>query len=240
MGQHREDFRGQGRLKLQVLSAGAAKALVTAVAEQAGLTLDGTFGAVGAIRDKLMAGEPCDVIVLTRTMIDDLAKAKRVEDDSIGNLGRVKTGVAVKNGAPLPNVSSAAGLTSALLGAEAIFLPDLAKSTAGKHIADVLKELGIADEVASRIREFPNGAAAMKAMADSPGDFAVGCTQVSEILYTPGVALVGPLPAEFELATVYSAAVCACAADAADARRFVALLSGRSTLELRSETGFEP
>ena len=226
-------------MKLQVLSAGAAKALVTAAAEKAGLTLDGAFGAVGAIRDKFMAGEPCDVIVLTRAMIDDLAKAKRVEDDSIGDLGRVKTGVAVKNGAPLPNVSSAAGLTSALLGAEAIFVPDLAKSTAGKHIAGVLKELGITDEVASRLREFPNGAAAMKAMADSSGDFAVGCTQVSEILYTGGVTLVGVLPAEFELTTPYSAAVCTGAADPADARRFVVLLTGHSTQELRVKAGFQ-
>ena len=224
---------------MNVISAGAAKAVVTAVAAQAGLTLGGAFGAVGAMRDKLMAGEPCDVIVLTRAMIDDLAKSKHIEGDSIGDLGRVQTGVAIKRGAPLPNVSQAAGLSAALLGADAIFVPDLARSTAGKHIAGVLKELGIADEVASRLREFPNGAAAMKAMSDSPVDFAVGCTQVSEILYTQGVTLVGALPAEFELTTLYSAAVCARAADAADARRFAALLTGHSTQELRTRAGFE-
>jgi molybdate transport system substrate-binding protein len=225
---------------MDIISAGAAKAVVTAVSAQAGLELGGAFGAVGAMKDKLLAGEPCDVIVLTRAMIEDLAKSKRVEEDSIGDLGRVYTGVATKRGAPLPNISQAAGLSAALLGAEAIYVPDLARSTAGKHIAGVLDALGIAEEVAGRLKEFPNGAAAMKAMAESSGDFAVGCTQVSEILYTPGVALAGVLPPEFELATLYAAAVTANAADPADARRFVALLTGHATQELRTKAGFEP
>lgn len=224
---------------MNVISAGAAKAVVTAVAAQAGLELGGAFGAVGAMKDKLLAGEPCDVIVLTRAMIDDLGNSKHVEENSIGDLGRVYTGVAIKRGAAPPNIAQAVGLSAALLGAEAIYVPDLTKSTAGKHIAGVLDELGIADEVKERVREFPNGAAAMKAMADSSGDFALGCTQVSEILYTQGVALVGVLPAEFELATSYAAAVCTGAADPAGARRFVALLTGHSTQELRIKAGFE-
>lgn len=224
---------------LQVLSAGAAKAIVAAVAKDAALELGGAFGAVGAMHEKLLAGEPCDVIVLTRAMIHELAISKRVEDDSIGDLGRVPTAVAVKQGAALPNVTRSTGLASALLGAGAIYVPDLRKSTAGKHIAGMLDELGIAAEVKERIREFPNGAAAMKAMADAPGDFAIGCTQATEILYTPGVTLVGPLPAEFELATLYSAAVCSAAANPADARRFVALLTGHSTQRMRKQAGFE-
>lgn len=227
-------------MAMNVISAGAAKAVITAVAAQARLELVGAFGAVGAMKDKLLAGEPCDVIVLTRAMIDDLAKSKHVEEDSIGDLGRVYTGVAIKRGAPLPNITHAAGLSAALLGAEAIYVPDLVKSTAGKHIAGLLEELGIAEEVAGRIKEFPNGAAAMKALADSSGDFALGCTQVSEIHYTQGVTLVGVLPPEFELATLYTAAVCTKAADPADARRFVALLTGHSTQELRAKSGFEP
>ncbi len=224
---------------LRVLSAGAAKAVITAVADEAGLSLGAAFGAVGAMKDKLMAGEPCDVIVLTRAMLDDLAASKGIEEDSLADLGRVHTGVAVKRGSPLPKVLRATGLGSALLGADAIYVPDLTKSTAGKHIAGVLESLGIAAEVSARVKEFPNGAAAMKAMADAPGIYALGCTQISEILYTPGVTLVGPLPAEFELATVYSAAVCVGAADPVDARRFVALLTGRSTRELRARAGFE-
>ena len=226
-------------MALNVLSAGAAKSVVTAVAEPAGLAIGGAFGAVGAMKDKLMAGEPCDVIVLSRAMIEELAKESRVEDDSVGDLGRVRTGVAVKAGSEFPDVSSAAGLRAALLGAEALYVPDLTKSTAGKHIAGVLDSLGIANEMKPRVKEFPNGAAAMRAMADAPGRRSLGCTQVSEILYTQGAKLVGALPAEFDLSTVYSAAVCVGAADVANARRFVALLTGHSTSELRSKAGFD-
>ncbi len=227
-------------MPLNVLSAGAAKAVVNAVAGQSGFTLAGGFGAVGAMRERLLAGEPCDVIVLTRAMIDTLAADGRVAKDSIADLGRVRTGVAVKDGTALPDVSTAAGLRAALLAAQAIYVPDTVKSTAGKHVANVLDALGIAGEVRDRLKEFPNGASAMRAMGDAAGHAVIGCTQVSEILYTGGAALAGPLPAEFELATVYSAAVCTDAADQPGARRFVGALAGGGNRRLRAKAGFEP
>jgi molybdate transport system substrate-binding protein len=224
---------------LNVLSAGAAKAVVTAVARDAGIELGGAFGAVGAMQDKLLAGEPCDVIVLTRGMIDVLAASGRADPATLGDLGRVFTGVAIKRGAPAPNIARATGLSVALLGADEIYVPDLEKSTAGKHIAAMLDTLGIATEVAPRLKEFQNGAAAMKAMAESASLYAIGCTQASEILYTDGVALVGPLPGEFELATLYSAAVCSGAADAPAAQAFVRTLTGALTQRMRAKAGFE-
>ncbi len=224
---------------LNVLSAGAAKAVVTAVAKDAGVELGGAFGAVGAMQDRLMAGEPCDVIVLTRAMIDDLAAAGRVDARTVGDLGRVYTGIAVKRGSPLPNIARSTGLTAALLGADALYVPDLKKSTAGRHIAQMLENLGIASELAPRLKEYPNGATAMKAMADAGGEFALGCTQASEILYTEGVTLVGSLPGEFELATLYSAAACKSAADLPAAQAFVRHLTGEPAQRMRAKAGFE-
>ena len=225
---------------LHVLSAGAAKAVLTTAARDAGVTLEGAFGAVGAMQDKLAAGEPCDVIVLTRSMIDALAGSGSVDAATVGDLGRVYTAIAVKRGAPLPNIARATGLSLALLGAEEIYVPDLAKSTAGRHIAEMLATLGIASEVAPRLREFPNGATAMKAMAESAGQYAIGCTQASEILYTEGVALVGSLPGEFELATLYSAAVCTGAADVPGAQAFARHLTADLTQRMRAKAGFVP
>ncbi len=224
---------------LQVLSAGAAKAVVIKVAADSGVVPGGAFGAVGAMQEKFLAGEPCDVIVLTRAMIDSLAESGKVVVESIADLGRLKTGVAVKKGTPRPNVSRAGALASAFMGAEAIYVPDLAKSTAGKHIASVFAELGIASEIAGRIREFPDGAAAMRAMADAPGLYAIGCTQVSEILYTEGADLVGTLPDEFELSTLYTAAACTSASDRTAALDFVRRLTGESTQRMRRKAGFE-
>jgi molybdate transport system substrate-binding protein len=131
-------------------------------------------------------------------------------------------------------------LRSALLAAEAIYFPDPKLATAGIHFAKVLDALGIASEVAGRLRPHPNGAAAMNAMAGAAGSHPIGCTQVTEILNTAGVTLVGPLPKQFELATVYTAGVCTRASLPNQAGRLAALLGGNSARDIRKGMGFEP
>ncbi len=90
-----------------------------------------------------------------------------------------------------------------------------------------------------RLREFPNGATAMRAMADAGDPAAVGCTQESEIRYTQGVSFVARLPAPYELSTGYAAGVPVAAPDPDAARRFVAALTGAATRDRRSQAGFE-
>lgn len=222
---------------LHLLSGGAAQALVTRM--KGPREVHGTFGAVGAMRDKLLAGEACDILILTQALIDQLAADGHVHRDSITPLGVVKTGVAVRAGEPHPDVSSAAGLKAALQGASGVYFPDPEKATAGIHFMKVLKSLGLADELRDRIHNFPNGATSMAEMARSGETSPVGCTQVTEILFTAGVELVGLLPKEFELATVYTAAVCTKARDANAAREFVALLAGDQAAPVRAACGFE-
>src|SRR4030081_3541468 len=97
-------------MDLHILSAGAAqgavKALQPAFSADALVELKGTFGAVGIIKEKLLAGAPCDVIILTAALIEELTKAGQVVAGSGAPLGRVKTGVAVRRGDPMPDVSS--------------------------------------------------------------------------------------------------------------------------------------
>jgi molybdate transport system substrate-binding protein len=90
-----------------------------------------------------------------------------------------------------------------------------------------------------RLRTFPNGATAMRELAASAAANPIGCTQVTEILFTPGVDLVGLLPPEFELATVYTAAVPARADHPALATRFIEMMTAPATAELRQRCGFE-
>lgn len=228
---------------LRLLSGGAAQALVTrmtpAFAASHGLDVQGSFGAVGAMRDKLLAGEPCDVLILTQALIDKLAGDGQVLPDSITPLGVVKTGVAVKAGDPQPDVSTAAALKAALLRAPGTYFPDPEKATAGIHFMKVLKALGIDGELQGRLRTFPNGATAMGQMAASGEPGAIGCTQVTEILFTSGVNLIGLLPKEFELATVYTAAVCTQSKQTQAAREFVALLASDEAAPVRKGCGFE-
>jgi molybdate transport system substrate-binding protein len=225
------------KLKLDVLSAGAAQGVVTTLAAEAGVEIGGSFGAVGAIREKFLAGAPCDIIILTQAQIAALATQRLVLAGSCANLGAVFTGIAVRKGDSVPDVSDDASLRAALLAADEIYFPDAHKATAGIHFAKVLDTLGIISDVASRLRTYPNGATAMRELARASGR-AIGCTQVTEILNTPGVVLVAQLPKAFELATVYSVAVNARSANPEAARRFAALLTTEPSSALRAKSGF--
>ncbi len=228
---------------LNLLCAGAAQGLVGALQArfkaQTGGDIQARFGAVGAIKEALLEGAPCDVLVLTDALVTGLVADGRLQGDSAAPLGRVRTGVAVRTGTPWPDVSTTAGLKAALLASTGVYFPDAVRSTAGIHFARVLRELGVHDELAARFKTFPNGHNAMRAMANSTEVYPIGCTQVTEIRYTPGVELVAPLPAEFELATPYTAAIASGTAQGALAAQFIALLTGAEAAPLRSAGGFE-
>jgi molybdate transport system substrate-binding protein len=228
---------------LDILSGGAAKGLVTvlqpAFVAQTGCELRATFSAVGAMKEKLLAGAPCDVAILTAAVMDELKLHGHVLAETVASLGRVRTGIAVRAGEPMPTVSDRETLRHSLLASAGIYVPDTERATAGIHFLKVLKSLGIEAEVASRLRCYPNGAIALAELARSRGPSLVGCTQISEIVDTPGVALIGPLPGEFELATVYSVAVCSSAREPGLGRRLAQLLAGPEARDQRERAGFE-
>ena len=228
---------------LRLLSAGAAQGLADALAPrllaELGVQLQGAFMPVGAVRERVLAGEACDVIVSTPAMLEEFAHDRKVDGSTIASLGRVHTAVAVRTDEPAPPIESSEALASALSIAKRIFVPDPDRATAGIHFAKVLRALGLHDAVEPRLSVHVNGAAAMAALAASHDRPCLGCTQATEIRNTEGVQLVGPLPKPFALATFYAAAVSASARDAQAARRVVALLSGAEAAELRSTSGFE-
>jgi len=225
-------------VRLAFVSAGAAQGLVAALAATHAVEALGSFGAVGAMQEKLLSGEPCDVVILTSSQIAELARSDRVLADTVADLGAVATSIAVREGDPAPFVSDAKSLADALRSADALYYPDPTRATAGIHFAGVLQKLGIASEVSARARTFPNGATAMREMARAGGR-PIGCTQATEILATPGVRLVAPLPSGFELQTVYTAAVASGSRQADAARRFVGLLAAESSRPLRVAAGFQ-
>lgn len=227
---------------LNILSGGAAQGLVASLAPRfkalTGFDIEGEFGAVGAMADKLRKGTPVDIVILTAAIVAALAEEKLVERASITDIGLVETAVAVRAGDPLVAVNDATGLRNALLAADAIFVPDTKASTAGIHVAKVLRQLGIADAVAARLRIFPNGATAMRHLATSDAVRPIGCTQSTEIISTKGVMLSGSLPPGCELSTMYTAAIATRAAGPEHARDLIDLLSGAEQRELRTRAGF--
>src|SRR5262249_37068681 len=156
--------------------------LVTALAplfkSDTGVDIDATFGAVGAMRDRLIGGASADMLILTSALIASLTQSGHVVAGSAADLGTVATGIAVRSGEPAPPAPEADPWRTALRAAAAIYSPNRKLATAGIHFAKVLERLGIAAEVASRLRPHPNGNAAMTALAASHGGYPIGCTQV--------------------------------------------------------------
>lgn len=231
------------RRTLNVLSGGAAAAVVRGVQAEfesaSGAKIDGVFSAVGQMRDRLLAGAPCDLVILTRPLIEQLIASGHVAAGSARSLGLVKTGVAVRAGQAHPPITDGEQLKAAFQAATGIYFPDPQLATAGIHFMNVLKALGLDQSLRDRFRVFPNGATAMGEMSRSGEPNPIGCTQVTEINYTAGVELVAPLPAEFELATDYTLGICRAAQSPELAGQLAQLLTGSASEAIRRRGGFE-
>jgi len=227
---------------LTILSGGAAHGLVASLAPrfkaETGFDISGDYGAVGAMADKLRQGRPTDLVILTAALVATLAGETLIVPASIRNVGLVETALAVRAGDPQVSVRDASDLRAALLAADAIFVPDTKASTAGIHVASVLQQLGIADEVAARLKVSPNGATAMRQLAHSDATRPIGCTQATEIITIDGVELSGALPKGCELATMYTAGIAARAEHGPAAQILIDLLTGGEAAQLRAQAGF--
>ena len=228
---------------LNIFCAGAAQAVVTQIAgkfqRDSGNLVRANFGAVGAMKARVVAGEPADVIVLTAALIDELIAQGLVVPGSRVDLGKVGTGVAVRAGTPMPDVTNTQVLRGNLLAATRILFPDPAVATAGKVVMSALDRMGITEEVRRRMQFFPNGYAAMDDLAKSSGLLEMGITQITEIVANPGVKLVGPLPAEVQNIAVYSAGLAARSGHPERSRELIRRLTGFNAQAVLSAAGFD-
>src|SRR5258706_15888985 len=111
-------------MRLEFVSAGAAQGLITTVAKQSGVEVAGPFGAVGAMLEKFRAGEPCDVVILTRAQVSALIASREALAGTDADLGGAPTAIAVRAVDPSPPVDDEKNLRAALLAADAIYFPD--------------------------------------------------------------------------------------------------------------------
>ncbi len=198
---------GAQAAEFTVLSAGAMKTIVTELAEefrrQTGHSMKATFSPVGVQRKKLEAGERADIVILSDTVIDQLAGQGLVRAGSRTDIARTGMGVCVRQGAPLPDISSAEALKQSLLAAKSVVYVDPAQgATSGVHFAGVLQRLGIAEAVRPKTVLVQSGFAADIV---AKGEAEMCAHQISEIVPVTGVTLVGPLPRELQKITTYSA-----------------------------------
>ena len=155
-----------------------------------------------AIPVRLERGEPADVLIMVGYALDDLAKQGKVVQDSRVELVKSPIGVAVKSGAPKPDISSAEAVKRALLAAKTVAYSD---SASGVYVStEMFGKLGITDAMKDKARKIP---ATPVGEIVARGDAEIGFQQMSELKPVEGIDIIGPLPDELQKITVFSAGI---------------------------------
>jgi molybdate transport system substrate-binding protein len=188
-----------------------------------------------SIQNRLQRGEPVDVVIMADTALDGFIRDGKVVAASRVDLVRSEIGMAVRAGAPRPDVSSAELFKRALLQAKSIAY---SASVSGVYLsAEVFQRLGIADAVLPKSRRI-EGERVGTVVAR--GDAEIGFQQVSELLPVPGIELIGPLPPEVQRVTVFSAAIATSAGAPDAARTLIAFFGSPEAAPIIRRTGLEP
>jgi molybdate transport system substrate-binding protein len=229
--------------QINVISGGAFKqvlsALVAQYEKESGNKAAMTFRTVGQHLKLISNGEEdFDVAVLTPEGIDGLIKEGKVVAGSRADLARTGVGVVVKAGTPSPDIGTVEAFKRALLGAKSVaYIDPAAGGSSGIYVGKLLERLGIAGEVNAKAVLVQGGEVAAHVVA---GEAEIGVHQISEILPVAGATLVGPLPAEIQNFTVYSAGLGVGARDNAAAAALVKFLSGPQAVSIIKAKGMEP
>jgi molybdate transport system substrate-binding protein len=188
-----------------------------------------------SIPSRLERGEPVDVVILAADALDQLIKQAKVVPGSRVDLVRSSIGMAVRAGAPKPDISTVDALRRTLLQATSIAY---SASASGVYLSqEMFQRLGIADQIrgkCKRIASEPVGAVVAR------GDAEIGFQQISELLPVPGIDYVGPLPPEVQKVTVFSAGVAAGAKQPDAARALIKFLASPAAVPAIKKSGLEP
>ncbi len=228
--------------EIKLLTAGAFLQVVQALLpdfEQAtGHKVAVERGTAGELKRRVESGEAFDVAVITPAVIGTLVKAGKLAADSNVKVATVGVGVGVKEGAAKPDISTVDAFKRALLAAKAVAYIDPASGgSSGIYVDKLLDRLGIAGAVRPKAK-LKRGGHAADFVASGEADIVL--QQMSEILPVKGVALVGPLPAEIQNITTYSAAISAQSKNRAAAEALIKTFSGPQGAALLKAKGMQP
>jgi molybdate transport system substrate-binding protein len=191
--------------------------------------------AVNAIPVRLERGEWADVLIVVGYALDDQINAGRVVSGSKVDFARAPIGMAVREGAPKPDISSVGALRRTLLAAKSIVYPD---DASGVYIGrELFSRLGIEGRVESRSRMIP---VARVATVVANGEAEIGLQQIVELLPVKGLTVVGSLPAEVQSYTVFSGGIATSAKNPAGAEALIRFLSSPDAAAAIARSGLEP
>jgi len=224
---------------LKVLAPNAAKESVTeaiSVFEKTtGHKVSVSWSGTEAITKRVADGEAVDVVVNAAQNIDRQSKDGRLTAATRTDFAKSGIGVAVPSSAAKVDVSTADALKIALLSARSVVV---SSGTSGRHMVEVFSKLGVGEQVKAKTKQPPSGAQISDFLA--AGEAEIGFQQISELLHAKGINYLGPVPADLQNYTIYSAALHASTASADVAKALLAALRAPSTQAIVRASGMEP
>jgi molybdate transport system substrate-binding protein len=227
--------------QLTVLSTGAFKQVAVALAplyeSSTGNKIVLDNDTAGGLARRIEAGASFDLVILTPDLIKELLARKKVNADSVANLAKVGIGVMVPVGAPKPAIDTIEHFRQTLLNAKSVAYIDPASGgSSGIYLTQLFQQWGIAQQIDGKAVKVDGGSVAEHIVK---GEAELGIHQISEILPTKGVTLVGPLPADIQSYTIYTAAISSTSTEQAAAQAFLHLLTGPEAARVLKEKGME-
>jgi molybdate transport system substrate-binding protein len=190
---------------------------------------------VNAIPIRLERGEAADVLIMVGYALGELVKQGKVVADSRVDLVKSPIGIAVKSGAPKPDISSADAVKRALLATKTIAYSD---SASGVYVStEMFEKLGIADAMRDKARKIP---ATPVGEIVARGDAEIGFQQVSELLPVQGIDIVGQLPSELQKVTVFSAGIASVSKEPDAGKALIKFLTSPAASTVIIKSGMEP
>ena len=187
------------------------------------------------ILKRVKAGEITDLVIVSRSALEELAKLGKIAPGSVVDLAKSGVGVAVRKGAVRPDISSGEAVKRALRAAKSIAY---SSGPSGVYLSGLFRRWGIADELKSRLTQTPPGTAVGGLIAR--GEAEIGFQQMSELLPVAGIDIVGPLPPDIQTITVFSGGVHVAAKEPGAARAWMKFLTSPAAAPVIRKKGMEP
>jgi molybdate transport system substrate-binding protein len=233
--------------KIRVLSSGSLKGALSQLLpdfqKSSGNTATIEYGPAGAIAGRIQNDDAADVVIVSRSQLQKLESNGKVLPGSLVNIAGIALGVAVRKGAPRPDISNVEAFKRTLLSARSIGYRDpVTGSTSGTYAASLLERLGIAEDLKPKLRldrtegDVPENVF----LAVARGEIEMQIGQITEIVIAPGVDLAGPLPSEIQNTTVMAAGIIKTRQAPDAARAFIGFISSSSAAAVLKATGFQP
>src|SRR5438552_8562812 len=199
-----------------------------------------SYGPSGGISRRFVAGKPADAVIIDSGALDDLIKQGKVVSGRT-DIARTAIGIAVRKGAPRPDVSSPEALKRALLAAKSVgHTAPAGGGITAAHVRRLFERLGIAAEMAPKIKLAAGGPNGRVSVLVSSGEAEIGLQQVSELMSNPEAEVTGMLPAELQLTTIYSAGVTTTAKEGEAAKALIKALTVPSAALVFNAKGLDP